>query len=323
MYKTKITEILNIKYPIIEGGMVWAGGKELALAVSQNGGLGTIAGGSCLSEQDLQNKIDFVKKHTDKPFAVNIPMIYPHADMLADISLRNKVPVVITSAGNPKKYTKTLKDAGIKVIHVVANEKFALKAQEAGVDIIVAEGVEAGGHNGQDELTTLVLITNIAKRVKIPVVAAGGIATGEQILAMFALGASGVQLGTLFATSKESSSHINYKNAIINSNDNSTVLTGRRLAPVRALKNDFSNKVLSWEYSDITNEELMKKIGHGGSYKGIIEGDIVNGTPLAGQSSALIHKLLSVEEIFNKLNKEFENGVKNIKFLWFFAKHSI
>ena len=313
MYKTKITEILNIKYPIIEGGMVWAGGERLALAVSSNGGLGTIAGASCLSEGDLQNKIDYLKNNTDKPFAVNIPMIYPHADMLVELVLKNKVPVVITSAGNPKKYTKAFKEAGIKVIHVVANLKFALKAQEAGVDIIIAEGVEAGGHNGHDELTSFVMIPNIVKNVNIPVVAAGGIATGEQILAMFILGAEGVQVGTLFASSEEADAHINYKNAIINSKDNSTVLTGRRLAPVRALKNDFSKQVLSWEYSDLTDKEIMAKIGHGGSYKAIIEGDIVNGTPLAGQSSALIHDILSVKDIFNKLNKEFTDGVNKIK----------
>jgi enoyl-[acyl-carrier protein] reductase II len=313
MYKTKITELLNIKYPIIEGGMVWAGGENLALAVSKNGGLGTIAGGSCLSENDLQNKIDFVKNNTNKPYAINIPMIYPHADMLAEITLKNKVPVVITSAGNPNKYTSLFKKAGIKVLHVVANEKFAIKSQEAGVDAVIAEGVEAGGHNGQDELTSLVMIPNIVKKLNIPIIAAGGIATGEQILAMLVLGASAVQLGTIFAASKESDSHLNYKKEIIQSGDNSTILTGRRLSPVRALKNEFSKKILMWEYSSLTNEEILKKIGTGGSYRGIIEGDIINGTPLAGQSSVLVNELLSVDEIFYKLLKEFNNSLDKIR----------
>jgi len=313
MYKTKITQLLNIKYPIIEGGMVWAGGEKLALAVSESGGLGTIAGASCLSKDDLISKINYLKDNTNNPFAVNIPMIYPHADMLAEVSLEYGVPVVITSAGNPKKYTKTFKKAGIKVMHVVANEKFALKAEMAGVDVIIAEGVEAGGHNGHDELTTLVMIPNIVSKVNIPVVAAGGIVTGAQILAMLVLGAEGVQLGTIFAASKESDSHLNYKNAIINSKDNSTILTGRRLAPVRALKNEFSQKILSWEYSDLTNEEILKNIGNGGSYKGIIEGDIVNGTPLAGQSVALIEQVLSVEDIFNNLKEDFYRGLNRLK----------
>ncbi len=313
MYNTKITKLLNIKYPLIEGGMVWAGGEKLALAVSENGGLGTIAGASCLTKSDLISKINFLRNNTNKPFAVNIPMIYPHADILAEICLEYKVPVVITSAGNPKKYTQTFKKAGIKVIHVVANEKFALKSEEAGVDAIIAEGVEAGGHNGQDELTTFVMIPNIVEKVNIPVVAAGGIATGKQILAALILGASGVQLGTIFAASKESDSHINYKNAIINSKDNSTILTGRRLSPVRAIKNNFSEKILSWEYSDLSNEEIIKNIGHGGSYKGIIEGDITNGTPLAGQSSVLITKLLSVNEIFKNLKAEFDLTLDKLK----------
>lgn len=313
MYKTEITKLLNIKYPIIEGGMVWAGGENLALAVSENGGLGTIAGASCLSQKDLISKIDYLKNNTNKPFAVNIPMIYPHADMLAETCLKYKVPIVITSAGNPKKYTQTFKNNGIKVLHVIANEKFALKAEEAGVNAIIAEGVEAGGHNGQDELTSFVMLPNIVKKVTIPVVVAGGIATGEQILASFVLGASAVQLGTIFAASKESDSHINYKNAIINSKDNSTILTGRRLAPVRALKNDFSRKILSWEYSNLSNENILKNIGHGGSYKSIIEGDIINGTPLAGQSSALINKLLSVNEIFENLKNEFNRAVNKLQ----------
>ncbi len=315
MYKTKITKLLNIKYPIIEGGMIWAGGESLAIAVSENGGLGTIAGASCLSPKDLISKVNYLKSNTNKPFAVNIPMIYPHADMLAEVCLNYKVPVVITSAGNPKKYTQTFKKSGIKVLHVVANEKFAIKSEEAGVDAIIAEGVEAGGHNGQDELTTFVMLPNIVKKVTIPIVIAGGIATGEQILASFALGASGVQLGTIFAASKESDSHINYKNAVINSKDNSTTLTGRRLAPVRALKNDFSQKILSWEYSDLSNENILKNIGHGGSYKAIIEGDIINGTPLAGQSSALINELLSVNEIFDNLKNEFNRAVNKLQLL--------
>ena len=315
MFKTELTEFLGLEYPVIEGGMVWAGGEKLALAVSKEGGLGTIGGASCKADKELLEKINFIRENTSNPFAVNIPMIYPHADTLAEICLKEKVPIVITSAGNPKKYTQTFKDKGIKVIHVVANEKFALKAQDAGVDAIVVEGVEAGGHNGQDEITTFVSVPNIVRRVNIPVIAAGGIATGEQILAMHVLGAQAVQIGTLFASSKESDAHINYKMAIIEAKDNSTVLTGRRLSPVRALKNEFSNKILSWEYSDLTNEEIIKNIGKGGSYKGIIEGDVVNGTPLAGQSVALIDSVMSVREIFDKLKLEFDNALKNLNYL--------
>ncbi len=312
MLSTKITRLLKIEHPIIEGGMVWAGGEILAVAVSKAGGLGTIAGGSCGSAKELEDKIKYVKKHTDNPFAVNIPMIYPQVDQLIEVILKNQVNVVITSAGNPKKYTSILKEAGIIVIHVVANKKFALKAEAAGVDMIVVEGVEAGGHNGKDELTLFTMLPNIVNAVSIPVIAAGGIAKGEQILAAILLGAEGVQIGTLFASSKESSAHINYKNAIINSNDTSTILTGRRFAPVRALKNSFAEKVLSWEYSNLTDKEIMNKIGHGGSYKGIIEGDVENGVPLMGQSAVLIDKILSVEDIFEKLISEMHSTLKKV-----------
>ena len=312
MLSTKITRLLKIEHPIIEGGMVWAGGEMLAAAVSKAGGLGTIAGGSCGSAKELEDKIKYVKKHTDNPFAVNIPMIYPQVDQLIEVILKNQVNVVITSAGNPKKYTSILKEAGIIVIHVVANKKFALKAEAAGVDMIVVEGVEAGGHNGKDELTLFTMLPNIVNAVSIPVIAAGGIAKGEQILAAILLGAEGVQIGTLFASSKESSAHINYKNAIINSNDTSTILTGRRFAPVRALKNSFAEKVLSWEYSNLTDKEVIDKIGHGGSYKGIIEGDVENGVPLMGQSAVLIDKILSVEDIFEKLISEMHSTLRKV-----------
>ncbi len=306
----RICEILNIKTPIISGGMVWCSGWELASAVSNEGGLGLIGAGS-MSEEVLLDHINKCKKATNNTFGVNIPLMNPKSSSHIEIVIKEKVPVVFTSAGNPSTYTQKLKDNGIKVVHVVANEKFALKAQEAGVDAIVGEGFEAGGHNGKEETTTLVLINQLKKIIDIPIIAAGGIATGEQILAMMVLGAEGVQIGSLFASSKESSAHINFKNAIINSKEGDTQLLLRKLSPTRLLKGGFYNKIKEAEDRGATKEELLEIIGVGKSKKGIFEGNLEEGELEIGQVSSIINDFLSVKDIFSKLKKEYSIALSN------------
>lgn len=302
--KNRICDILNIQTPIISGGMVWCSGWELASAVSNEGGLGLIGAGS-MSEEILQEHIFKCKKATNNTFGVNIPLMNPKSSSQIEIVIKEKVPVVFTSAGNPATYTQKLKDNGIKVVHVVANEKFALKAQEAGVDAIVGEGFEAGGHNGKEETTTLVLINQLKRIIDIPVIAAGGIATGEQIHAMMILGAEGVQIGSLFAISKESSAHINFKNAIINSKEGDTQLLLRKLSPTRLLKGGFFDKIKEAEDRGATKEELLEIIGIGKSKKGIFEGNLEEGELEIGQVSSIINEVLSVKDIFSKLKNEY------------------
>lgn len=300
----RICEILNIQTPIISGGMVWCSGWELASAVSNEGGLGLIGAGS-MNEGVLLDHIIQCKRSTNNTFGVNIPLMNPKSSSHIEIVIKEKVPVVFTSAGNPSTYTQKLKDNGIKVVHVVANEKFALKAQEAGVDAIVGEGFEAGGHNGKEETTTLVLINQLKNIIDIPIIAAGGIASGEQILAMMILGAEGVQIGSLFASSIESSAHINFKNAIIDAKEGDTQLLLRKLSPTRLLKGGFYDKIKEAEDRGATKDELLEIIGVGKTKKGMFEGNLEEGELEIGQVSSVINEVLSVKYIFSKLKKEY------------------
>ncbi|MDY4789802.1 MAG: nitronate monooxygenase [Bacteroidales bacterium] len=300
----RICEILNIQTPIISGGMVWCSGWELASAVSNEGGLGLIGAGS-MNEDVLLDHIIQCKRSTNNTFGVNIPLMNPKSSSHIEIVIKEKVPVVFTSAGNPSTYTQKLKDNGIKVVHVVANEKFALKAQEAGVDAIVGEGFEAGGHNGKEETTTLVLINQLKNIIDIPIIAAGGIASGEQILAMMVLGAEGVQIGSLFASSIESSAHTNFKNAIIDAKEGDTQLLLRKLSPTRLLKGGFYDKIKEAEDRGATKDELLEIIGVGKTKKGMFEGNLEEGELEIGQVSSMINEVLSVKYIFSKFKKEY------------------
>ena len=254
-FQNNITQLFGIRYPIVQGGMIWASGWRLASAVSNAGGLGLIGSGS-MYPAVLKEHIQKCKLATDKPFGVNVPLLYPNVEEHVQTIIDEKVPIVFTSAGNPKSYTARLKEKGIKVVHVVSSSKFALKAQEAGCDAVVAEGFEAGGHNGREETTTMVLIPSVVNAVSIPVIAAGGIANGKQMLAAFALGASGVQIGSRFVATDEASSHINFKNLIIDSKEGDTVLSLKQLTPVRLLKNHFYQQVMEAENKGASVDEL-------------------------------------------------------------------
>ena len=300
----RLTELFKIKYPIIQGGMIWCSGWELASAVSNCGGLGLLGSGSMYPDV-LRDHIKKCKKSTNKPFGVNIPLLYPNVDEHIEIIIEEKVKIVFTSAGNPKKYTQFLKDNGITVVHVIANQKFALKCIDARVDAIVAEGFEAGGHNGIDEITTMCLIPQIKSIIDIPLIAAGGIGSGAAMLASMCLGADGVQIGSLFAASKESSAHENFKSKIIDSKLGDTQLTLKELTPVRLLKNEFYDKIQNAYKSNASKEELITLLSKGRSKKGMFEGDMKNGELEIGQISASIKNILSVKEIMNNLMCEF------------------
>lgn len=311
--KGPLCQLLGIKYPIIQAGMVWAATSPLAIAVSENGGLGTLGAGS-MSQDELREEIKRIRGATDKPFAVNIPILYGHAEEQVKIAIEEKVPIVITSAGNPKLYTPILKEHGITVMHVVSSVKFAKKAIEAGVDVIIAEGSEAGGHNGREGVSTFPLLRAILSEIgDYPVVAAGGIADGYGFAAAMIAGASGIQMGTRFVASEECEAHENFKRAIIEAGDSDTVLIGGSvMAPTRAIKNKFAEEVLKAEKAGKSAEEigLMFK---GRSKLGIKEGDLENGLLMAGQSVALIKEILPVKEIISrivstavKVSKEFE-----------------
>lgn len=303
----RVTSLFNIKYPIIQAGMVWCSGWRLASAVSNAGGLGLIGAGSMYPEL-LREHIKKCKMATEKPFGVNIPLIYPQIDLIMEVIFEEKVPIVFTSAGNPKTWTSKLKEKEIKVVHVVSSKKFALKAEEAGVDAVVAEGFEAGGHNGREETTTFVLVPMVADAVKIPVIAAGGIASGKGILAAMALGAEAVQIGSLFATSEESSAHNNFKSRVTNSDEGETILTLKQLTPVRLIKNHFYQQVYEAEQKGATAEELRNLLGIRRSKKGIFEGDLEEGELEIGQIAAQIKEVLPASEIVNKLITEFEEA---------------
>ncbi|AWK05113.1 nitronate monooxygenase [Flavobacterium crocinum] len=301
----KITQLFNIKYPIIQGGMIWNSGYKLASAVSNAGGLGLIGAGSMYPEV-LREHIQKCKKATDKPFGVNIPMLYPNIQEIMDIVVEEGVKIVFTSAGNPKTWTSFLKEKGITVVHVVSSSVFALKAQEAGVDAVVAEGFEAGGHNGREETTTITLIPMVKEKIKIPLIAAGGIATGRGMLAAMVLGADGVQVGSRFAASLESSAHNNFKETIVNTQEGGTQLTLKELAPVRLVKNKFYNDVQALYEKCPSKEDLIQLLGRARAKKGMFEGDLEEGELEIGQIAGLIHEILPVEEIVQQMMSDFK-----------------
>ncbi|HYG51064.1 MAG TPA: nitronate monooxygenase [Flavobacteriales bacterium] len=300
----RITDLFKIEYPIIQAGMIWCSGYKLASAVSNAGGLGIIGSGSMYPEV-LREHVQKCKKATQHPFGVNLPMLYPDIDKHLQTILEEKVPIVFTSAGNPKTHTARLKEAGITVVHVVSSAKFAMKAQEAGVDAVVAEGFEAGGHNGREETTTFCLIPNVIQHVNIPVIAAGGIATGKQMLAAMALGADGVQIGSRFVASPESSAHANFKHTVINAGEGDTQLTLKELTPVRLIKNDFFRKVEQAYSACAGKPELESLLGKGRAKKGMFEGDLVEGELEIGQVSALIREIKPAGEIVKEIWEEF------------------
>jgi len=296
----RIVELFKIKYPIIQGGMIWCSGWELASAVSNAGGLGLIGSGSMYPEV-LREHIQKCKAATDKPFGVNVPLLYPDIEKHFEIIVSEGVKIVFTSAGNPAKYTSWLKSQGITVVHVVANLKFAKKCEEAGVDAIVAEGFEAGGHNGREETTTMCLIPMLKKQCTLPLIAAGGIGNGESMAAALCLGAEGVQVGSRFAATHESSAHITFKNEIINAGDGSTELTLKELTPVRLLKNKFYKEVQTAYANNANIEQLHELLGRGRAKKGMFEGNLEDGELEIGQVSAYIQEIVSAKEVVDEL----------------------
>ena len=299
-----ITSLFNIKYPIIQGGMIWCSGWELASAVSNAGGLGLIGAGSMYPDILLEH-IRKCKTATQKPFGINVPLLYPQTDELMEIIIHEGVKIVFTSAGNPKKYTAYLKEKGITVVHVVANKKFAKKSIEAGVDAIVAEGFEAGGHNGFEETTTMVMIPMIRKISNIPLIAAGGIGSGQSMFAAMALGADGVQIGSLFAASEESSAHSEFKQSIINADDGDTQLALKKLVPVRLIKNEFFKRIQEAKNTGASREELLELLGRGRAKLGMFEGNTTEGELEIGQVSGMIENIKPAAEIIHSLVEEF------------------
>lgn len=306
-----ITTLFNIKYPIIQAGMVWVSGYKLASAVSNAGGLGLIGAGSMYPEV-LREHIQKCKKATSKPFGVNIPMLYPNIEKIIQIVVEENVKIIFTSAGNPMTWTSYLKEKGITVVHVVSSTKFALKAQQAGVDAIVAEGFEAGGHNGRDETTTFTLIPMVKEQIKIPIIAAGGIATGNGMLAAMILGADGVQIGSRFAASIESSAHENFKQVVLNTSEGDTQLTLKELAPVRLIKNKFFEDIQELYTKCPTKEDLAQLLGKARAKKGIFEGDVVEGELEIGQVAGLIHEIKSAESIVSDMMEEYQLAKKAV-----------
>jgi enoyl-[acyl-carrier protein] reductase II len=313
-FKTKITELLDIEYPIIQAGMVWVSGWKLASAVSNCGGLGLIGSGS-MKPDLLREHIRKCKSATDKPFGVNIPLLRKDADELVKVCLDEGIKIFFTSAGNPKTFTPMLKENGCKVIHVVANLKYALKAQDSGCDAVVGEGVEAGGHNGADQITTFVLIPQLVDALQIPVIAAGGIADGRGILAALALGAEGVQIGTRFAATVESSAHENYKRKIVEAKDNDTVLAFRKIGLVRMLKNDFAFRALKAEDECWDEIKLKDLLGSKRERAGIFEGDEIEGEMEAGQVAGLIKDIPTVKELMERLIKEYQTSASKLSLI--------
>jgi len=301
---TRITELLGIRYPIIQAGMIWCSGWRLASAVSNAGGLGLIGAGS-MQPEILKEHIKKCKSATDKPFGVNVPLAYPDIDKLFDIIVREKIKIIFTSAGNPAKWTSYLKVNGITVVHVIANVKSIAKCEEAGVDAIVAEGFEAGGHNGKEETTTFTMIPLIRRNTKLPLIAAGGIATGRGMLAAIALGADGVQIGTRFVASEESSAHPAFKKKIIEAKDGDTYLTLKKIVPVRLLKNKFFDQVKKREEEGATFKELQELLGRGRAKKGMFNGDIEDGELEIGQVSAFIKEIKPASRIIHEIISEY------------------
>lgn len=309
--ETRVAKLFNIKYPIIQGGMVWCSGWRLASAVSNNGGLGLLGAGSMYPDV-LREHIRKMREATNNPWGVNIPLMYPNIEEIIQIIVDEKVEIVFTSAGNPMNYTSYLQEKGIKVAHLVANSRFVGKCVEAGVDAIVAEGFEAGGHNGREETTTMNLIPLMKRVADIPLIAAGGIGTGSQIAAAFALGAEGVQIGSLFALSEESSAHIEFKNAAVDLKEGETILALKQISPTRMIKNEYYNKLKEAKDSGASVDELRKIIGKGRAKKGIFEGDLSEGELEIGQVASLVKKVLPVSNIFSNLLSEYKEAISNI-----------
>lgn len=311
--KNKLTELLGIRYPIIQGGMVWVSGWKLASSVSEAGGLGVIGAGSMYPEV-LREHIRKCKVATSNPFGVNVPLMYPDIEQLMQIIIQERVPVVITSAGNPHLWTKTLKDCGIKVLHVVSSLKFALKAEQAGVDAVIAEGFEAGGHNGREETTTMVLVSTILGKINIPMVAAGGIATGRAILAALALGADGVQIGSRFVATEEASCHNAFKQYVVSSGEGATVLTLKELSPVRLMKNPFYEEIHQlYQNNEATAENLKVLLGRGRTKLGMFEGDLHQGELEIGQIASVINDIKPVSAVFEALLLEYHQALSQLK----------
>lgn len=310
--QNRITSLFGIKYPIVSGGMVWCSGWRLASAVSNAGGLGLIGAGSMYPEV-LCEHIQKCKAATDKPFGVNVPLMYPDVETIMDIIIEEGVKIVFTSAGNPKLWTKKLQEHGIKVAHVVSSSKFALKCEEAGVDAVVAEGFEAGGHNGREETSTMALIPQVNKVLSLPLIAAGGIATGGGMLAAFALGAEGIQMGTRFALTQESSASDEFKNLCIGLKEGDTMLSLKKVSPTRLIKNEFYQAVQAAEDRGATAEEIREILGRGRSKKGIFEGDLIEGELEIGQIASLIDDLPSVAGVIDEIINEYNNKVSEIE----------
>ena len=310
MATNRITSLFNIDYPIVQAGMIWASGWRLASAVSNAGALGLIGSGSMYPDV-LREHIRKCKAATDKPFGVNVPLLYPDIDKHIEIILEEKVPIVFTSAGNPKTWTGILKEKGVKVVHVVSSSKFARKAEDAGCDAVVAEGFEAGGHNGREETGSMVLIPAVAAAVKIPVLAAGGIATGRQMLAAMVMGAAGVQMGSRFVAGEEASSHEAFKKLVVDAQEGDTVLTMKQLTPVRLIRNTFYHQVQEAEQRGASPEELKNLLGRGRAKKGMFEGNLEEGELEIGQVSALVDRILPAADIVKKVWEEFTEGLAN------------
>ncbi len=307
----RITQLFTIQYPVIQAGMIWASGYKLASAVSNAGGLGIIGAGSMYPDV-LREHIQKCKKATDKPFAVNVPMLYPNIEEIMTIIVEEGVKIVFTSAGNPKTWTAFLKEKGITVVHVVSSVKFALKAQEAGVDAVVAEGFEAGGHNGREETTTFTLIPMVKEQLTVPLIAAGGIATGRGMLAAMVLGADGVQIGSRFAASTESSSHEKFKQAIVDAQDGDTHVTLKELAPVRLIKNKFFHDVMALYAKAPSVDDLKELLGRARAKKGMFEGDLEEGELEIGQIAGLIHEIKPAGDILKEIIADFEKAKQEV-----------
>ena len=312
MFGTEVCKLLGIDYPIIQGGMVWVSYSDLCAAVSEAGGLGVLAGGS-MTPEELLEQVRKVKAKTTKPFGVNIPIARPESERLVEISLEEGVEVVFTSAGNPRKFTQQIHDAGKKVIHVSPSATLALKAAEAGVDAVVAEGIEAGGHDGFEEITTMTLIPQVVEKVNIPVIAAGGIGDSRGFVAALALGAKGVQIGTRFAATHEASCHQNFKQAIVDANDTGTVITGRKMGPTRCIKNKLTETILEAESKGASAQELFQLIGTGRSRRASVDGDVEEGTIYCGQIAGLIKDLKSVNEVITEIIEGAEILLNNLQ----------
>jgi enoyl-[acyl-carrier protein] reductase II len=308
----RITSLFGIDIPLVQGGMVWCSGWKLATAVSNAGGLGLIGAGS-MHPETFQEHIRKAKAATNKPFGVNVPLLYPEMDKIMDIIVKEGVKIVFTSAGSPKKWTPFLKEHGITVVHVVSSAFFAKKCEDAGVDAIVAEGFEAGGHNGREETTTMALIPSVRKATSLPLIAAGGVGCGKSMLAAMTLGADGVQMGTRFAISEESSAHIDFKKSVVELGEGGTKLALKKLAPTRLVKNEFFEQVYEAECRGASPEEMKEILGKGRAKKGMFEGNLKEGELEIGQVSAMISKIQPVADIISDIKVEYQKGIEEIK----------